>query len=92
MCKKSLHCNCHQNPQFPYAPTREAFGHYPSDLTPLLPQQIGIPVGQIPTGGFKVVGDGGFQLMSNINATLQGVGQIGGTIDMQSLTNQTKDF
>ena len=92
MCKKSFTCNCHQNPQFPYAPTREAFGHYPSALTPLLPQQIGIAVGQIPTGGFDIVGNGGFQLMSDIKTTLQGVGQIGGTIDMQSLTNQTKDF
>ncbi len=92
MCLKSLHCTCHQNPQFPYAPTREPFGHYPSALTPLLPQQIGIPLGQIPSGGFDIVGSGGFKLMGDIRATVQGIGQIGGNIEMQPLSNQTKDF
>lgn len=82
-----------KNPQFPTAPTRAPFGI--SDVaarTPLLPQVIGIPMGQIQSNGFRIVGDGGYNLTGSIMAVQAGIGQISGQIQIQKPTDQVKDF
>lgn len=85
--------NSKLNPAFPREGTLPAFGLLDvANRTPLAQQQIGISIGLIPTGGFKIVGAGGFALTGSIRTVEAGTGQIVGNINMQGLTTQTKDF
>ena len=83
----------YSNPQFPRELPRNPFGlENQSYRMPMLPQVIGVGLGQIPSGGFAIMGSGGFRSVGEVVGAVSGVGLLTGQFVMQSPTDQVKDF
>lgn len=83
----------YSNPQFPRETPRHPFGlENQAYRMPMLPQVIGVGLGQIPTGGFAIMGSGGFSGVGEVVGVVSGVGILGGQFVMQRPSDQVKDF